>query len=100
MGEMYYSLIAIFSNFEVARNHERTMAGLAAAKRKGVSAAKPKLSPQDIKEINALVNRQITVKRSPERFNVSRPTIYRHITPTTALINRRQTVAKERESDR
>jgi DNA invertase Pin-like site-specific DNA recombinase len=39
MGEMYYSLIAIFSNFEVARNHERTMAGLAAARRKGVSAA-------------------------------------------------------------
>ncbi|EAA7508118.1 recombinase family protein [Salmonella enterica] len=83
MGEMYYSLIAIFSNFEVARNHERTMAGLAAAKKKGrIGGRKPKLSPQDIKEINALVKSpEITVKEIAARFKVSRPTIYRHITP-------------------
>ncbi|WP_162875070.1 helix-turn-helix domain-containing protein, partial [Enterobacter cloacae] len=67
------------------RNHERTMAGLAAAKKKGrIGGRKPKLSPQDIKEINALVKSpEITVKEIAARFKVSRPTIYRHITPNS-----------------
>ncbi|HBV4265993.1 TPA: recombinase family protein [Klebsiella pneumoniae] len=83
IGEIYTHLMAIFSNFELARNHERTMAGLEAARKKGkFGGRRPKLSPQDVKEINALVKSpEITVKEIAARFNVSRPTIYRHITP-------------------
>lgn len=77
-GEMYFHLVAVFSNFERNRIIERTKSGLAAAKARGrIGGRKPSLSTEQIREIDALIDSEaFTVAEIAKRYGVTRPTIY------------------------
>lgn len=80
-GDVYYQMIAVFSNFERSRNIERTRSGLAAARARGrIGGRKPAFSDDDWKEVETmLTNPEITVAAIAKRFGVSRQTIYRNM---------------------
>jgi DNA invertase Pin-like site-specific DNA recombinase len=79
MGELVFHLFAAIAQFERSLIQERTLAGLAAARRMGrVGGAKPKLSAKDIQMIKSLANDPaISQQEIAARFKVSRWTIIR-----------------------
>ncbi len=80
-GRLLYSITGAFAEFERAIIQQRTKAGLKAALARGRKGGRPKaLSADDVVAARAMLrDPTISVAAVAERFNVSRPTIYKHI---------------------
>ena len=80
-GRLLYSITGAFAEFERAIIQQRTKAGLKAAHARGRKGGRPKaLSAEDVIAARAMLrDATISVAAVAERFNVSRPTIYKHI---------------------
>lgn len=78
-GKLVFHVFAALAEFERNLIRERTRAGLVAARARGRSGGRrPKLTPQQIKEIKRLMtDPTIPVSQIAERYKVSRTTIYK-----------------------
>jgi DNA invertase Pin-like site-specific DNA recombinase len=77
-GQMFYSILAAFAQFERDLIVSRTRDGLAAAKARGrVGGRKAKLTPKQVQSIRTRYAGKESVAELAQSFNVSRPTIYR-----------------------
>lgn len=78
-GKLVFHVFAALAEFERNLIRERTRAGLVAARARGRSGGRrPKLTPQQIKEIKRLMtDPTIPVSQIAERYDVSRTTIYK-----------------------
>lgn len=78
-GKLIFHIFGAIAEFERNLIRERTMAGLAAARKRGRLGGRPtKLDEQRIKEIRILFNDpEIAVNDIAKRYGVSRGTIYR-----------------------
>lgn len=78
-GKLVFHVFAALAEFERNLIRERTRAGLVAARARGRSGGRrPKLTPQQVKEIKRLMSDPtIPVSQIAERYNVSRTTIYK-----------------------
>ena len=82
VGEVIYRLFCVFADFERNVIVERTRAGLAAARTRGVRlGGKPKLSSEQIDAARALVASGMSVEAAAARFRVGRSTMYRNLGP-------------------
>jgi DNA invertase Pin-like site-specific DNA recombinase len=92
MGRMFFQILGSIAEFEHALMSERTHDGLAAARARGrTGGQKPKLTPRQAKIAREMYEetgpdgRRIhTVEQIAAEFGVTRPTIYRHLSKTTA----------------
>jgi len=90
-GRMFFHMLGSIAEFEHALMSERTIEGLAAARRRGrVGGSKPKLGPRQITAARVMFDEQTptgknryTIAQIAAEFNVSRPTIYRYLDPET-----------------
>ncbi|EHM53407.1 Helix-turn-helix domain of resolvase [Cardiobacterium valvarum F0432] len=78
-GKLIFHIFGAIAEFERNLIRERTMAGLAAARKRGRLGGRPtKLDEQRIKEIRILLNDpDMAVNDIAKRYGVSRGTIYR-----------------------
>jgi DNA invertase Pin-like site-specific DNA recombinase len=77
-GEIFFSILAAFAEFEHDLIVARTRDGLAAARARGRSGGRrPKLTAQKIADIRKKYEDGDTVQSIASYFGVSRPTIYR-----------------------
>jgi DNA invertase Pin-like site-specific DNA recombinase len=77
-GEMYFNIIGAIAQFERRLISERTKAGLASARSRGVVLGqKPKMSPAQIMEARALLMSGRSGAQVAHAFGVSRATLYR-----------------------
>ena len=80
IGEVIYRLMIVFADFERKVIVERTLAGLKAAKARGVKLGrKPKLSPVQASEARKLVQSGMKAEAAARRYGVARSTRYSHI---------------------
>lgn len=79
-GKLVFHVFAALAEFERGLIRERTHAGLAAARARGRKGGrKPALTPQQVREIKALLrDPSIPVASIADRYGVSRATIYKH----------------------
>jgi len=88
-GKFFFTMMAAFAELERDITHERTMAGLAAARAQGRTGGRPtvmntdKLAAAQARQANGESPTQIA-----KALGVSRATIYRHLTATTYPANR------------
>jgi DNA invertase Pin-like site-specific DNA recombinase len=80
-GKLVFHLFGALAEFERDLIHERTMAGLAAARARGRLGGRPtSMSPQKVAVARQLhEGRRHTVAAIAEMLGVSRATIYRHL---------------------
>ena len=91
VGRMFFQILGAIAEFEHALMSERTMDGLAAARARGrTGGQRPKLGPRQIKLARQMYDetgddgkQKHTVAQIAAEFDVSRPTIYRHLTRST-----------------
>ena len=85
-GMLVFHMLGAFAEFERALIRERTMAGLAEAKRKGKRGGRPpRLTAKDIAAAKALLaDGTLTAKEVAARFGVSKATLYRHLNALAA----------------
>jgi len=91
IGRLFFQIIGAIAEFEHALMSERTIDGLAAARARGrTGGQKPKLGPRQVKLAREMYDetgedgkRAHTVAHIAAEFDVSRPTIYRHLTKGT-----------------
>lgn len=80
VGEIIFRLMSVFSDFERNLIVERTRAGLAAAKARGVRLGRQStITKQQIREAQKLKRSGLSVTAIAKRFSVGRSTLYRHI---------------------
>ena len=80
IGEVIYRLMIVFADFERKVIVERTVAGLRAAKARGVRLGRrPKLSASQLREARSLIRSGDSVETTAKRFQVGRSTLYEHI---------------------
>ncbi|HEV2818249.1 MAG TPA: recombinase family protein [Allosphingosinicella sp.] len=80
VGEIVFRLMSVFSDFERNVIVERTRAGLAAAKARGVRLGRrPKLSPSQIIAARDLVDGGKKAEIVASQFGVGRATLFRNI---------------------
>jgi len=92
LGRMFFHILGAIAEFEHALMSERTRDGLAAARARGrTGGQKPKLGPRQVAlarqmydERDGDCRRRYTVAQIAAEFGVTRPTIYRHLSPATA----------------
>lgn len=79
MGKMFYSILAIFAEFEVDLLRARTKEGMAVARAKGkLRGRAPKLSAKQQRELVRMYGSgDYTIADLAEVFTVSRATVYR-----------------------
>jgi len=79
-GKLVFHVFAALAEFERNLIRERTHAGLAAARARGRKGGrKPALTPQQVREIKALLrDPSIPVASIADRYGVSRTTIYKY----------------------
>lgn len=79
-GKLMYSIIAAFAEYEREINRERTLAGLEAAKKRGVKLGpKYKLTDKDVNKMKQMKKAGMSVKDILEYFNIGKTTYYRYI---------------------
>ncbi len=79
-GELILHLMAALAHFERALITERTCAGIAAAKARGVRfGRKPIMDDMMLQEARFLVRRGMSVSDAATHIGVSRATLYRHL---------------------
>ena len=91
VGRLFFSIIGAIAEFEHALMSERTIDGLSAARARGrTGGQKPKLGPRQVKLARQMYEetgddgkRRYTVNQIAAEFGVTRPTIYRHLKPTS-----------------
>ncbi|WP_036293078.1 recombinase family protein [Methylosinus sp. PW1] len=83
-GMLVFHMLGAIAEFERALIRERTVAGLAEARRKGKKGGRPRsLSQKDAAAAAALLAAgSLTSKEVAARFGVSKATLYRHISAT------------------
>lgn len=88
-GKLQFHVFAALAEFERNLIRERTHAGLAAARARGRKGGrKPSLSPQQVREIKALLrDPSISVTAIAGRYGVSRTTIYKHAGANASVRN-------------
>ena len=87
VGRMFFQILGAIAEFEHALMSERTRDGLDAARARGrTGGQKPKLTPRQAKIAQAMYDelgndgrRAHTVQQIADVFDVTRPTIYRHL---------------------
>lgn len=80
IGEVIYRLMIVFADFERKVIIERTNAGLAAARVRGVRLGRrPKLSAKQVDRLRALVADGKTKSEVARRYRIGRTTLYRHL---------------------
>ena len=80
IGEVIYRLMIVFADFERKVIVERTLAGLRAAKARGVRLGRrPKLSASQLSEARRLIRGGDSVEKTAKRFRVGRSTLYQNI---------------------
>lgn len=81
VGELTFHIIGAMAQFERNLISERTKAGLASARARGrMGGRKSKLTEGDITKAKAmLASGTVTVSDVAKHFDVSRPTLYKHI---------------------
>ena len=79
-GKLTFHIFAALAEFERNLIRERTHAGLASARARGrVGGRKPSLSPQQVKEVQALMrDPSVNVTSVTKRYGVSRTTLYKY----------------------
>jgi DNA invertase Pin-like site-specific DNA recombinase len=78
-GRLILHIMGAIAEFERQLVRERTAAGMRSAKSRGIRlGAKPKLSPAQVKQAEAMLRGPHTVKEVAERFSVSPGTLYNH----------------------
>lgn len=76
-GKLVFHIMAALAEFERRLIAERTKAGLASARARGVKLGrKPKLSPSKLREAHRLIKSGEKVEQVAKRFRVSRSTMY------------------------
>lgn len=80
-GELFLNILMVLAEFERDNIRENTKNGLEAAKLRGRIGGRPRKSSKDnIKEMKDLYNsKKVTVEKICERFNISKPTLYRNL---------------------
>jgi DNA invertase Pin-like site-specific DNA recombinase len=88
-GRMFFHILGAIAEFEHALMSERTLDGLAARARGRTGGQKPKLGPRQVKLARQMYDetgpdgkRTHTIAQIAAEFDVSRPTIYRHLAKT------------------
>lgn len=80
VGEIIFRLMSVFSDFERNVIVERTVAGLAAAKARGVKLGrKPKMNSAQIAEARLLIQSGITTEAVAAHYGVGRTTMFRNV---------------------
>lgn len=75
-GRMFFGILATLAEFEREMIRERTLAGLAAARKRGVRLGRPpKLSPRQVKKMQAMLDAGQTRKAVGEAFGISQFTL-------------------------
>lgn len=79
MGKMFFSILAVFAEFEVDLLRMRTREGMAVARAKGkLKGRQPKLTPKQRAELVKMHHGgEHSISDLAELFAVSRPTVYR-----------------------
>lgn len=79
LGEAIFRILCTFADLERSTIVENTIAGIAAARRRGsVIGRPPKLTRAQIAEANALLAGDASADEVAKRFGVDRSTVYRH----------------------
>ena len=85
-GRLFFHMLAAIAEFEHDLVVERTRDGLAAARARGRRGGrKPKMTSTRIEQARQMYDSgDYTVQQIADTFSVTRPTIYRHLTPATS----------------
>ena len=79
-GKFFFTIMAAFGELERDMIHQRTMAGLAAARAQGRIGGRPTvLDPDKLAAAQARLARGEAVTHVANALNISRATLYRHI---------------------
>ncbi len=86
MGTLFFNILATFAEFEVDLIRMRTREGMAVARAQGkLKGRQPKLSAMQQRELKRMHQTgEYTISDLGELFSVSRPTVYRTISRTSA----------------
>lgn len=79
-GKLTFHIFGALTQFERARNRERTMAGLRAARERGRVGGRPRsLDEEEIPQIQSLMqNPDVSTTDICDRFGISKTTLYRY----------------------
>ena len=81
-GKMFFNLMATFAQFERDLIHERVIAGIAEAKRRGrKSGRKFKFSKEDVDTMQHLIKAGVPKAEVARRFKTTNKTIFNYFTP-------------------
>lgn len=82
-GRLTFHIFGALAEFERELAHERTMAGLRAARERGRVGGRPRaLDEEDIPQLQALMkDPEVSTRQICERFDVSKATLYRYVGP-------------------
>jgi DNA invertase Pin-like site-specific DNA recombinase len=76
-GKLIFHIFAVLADYERGLIRERTLAGLKAARNKGIIGGRPaKIDGQQIEEARKMVNSGLSVTRVAKMLNISRATLY------------------------
>ena len=79
-GKMVYQIMSVLAEFERDIISERTKAGMAASKRRGVKMGRPKaLTPAQVELARKMIDQGESVASVARDFGVHRSTLYEHI---------------------
>ena len=80
-GKLTFHIFAALAEFERDMIRERTSAGLAAARKRGVAIGRPRaLTPEQILMAEAMTaDPAISTRQVAEQFGIHRSTLYRHL---------------------
>jgi DNA invertase Pin-like site-specific DNA recombinase len=82
-GRLTFHIFGALAEFERELAHERTMAGLKAARERGRVGGRPRaLDEDEIPQIQSLMqNPDVSTAQICERFGISKATLYRYVGP-------------------
>ena len=86
-GKMIFSIFGAFAEFERELIRERTIAGLKAARARGKKGGRKfQLSKSQVRLLQiAMSNRKTSVSELANELGITRPTIYKYVSPTGEL---------------
>lgn len=79
MGRFFFTIMGAFSEMEAELIRERVLAGLSAAKKKGIILGRPPLVDQVNRALDLYHNTDISTEEISKRCGISISTIYHHL---------------------